>query len=91
MTVWAAVNALTGAVACGIIGYKLLLWHSRFNGIERFGMGLLAGGCILTIAPTLWIDPTPFEEWSGALLRTGLAVYFIGRMLHHPSHDRKAK
>lgn len=81
MNVWAILNALFGIIACVIVTLPLVIWHDRLSSLERIGMGLITAGLLMTVAPTLWDDPTPYEEWAGALLRIGLALYFIGRML----------
>ncbi len=93
MSAWAIVNAVLSSVVFGIVAFKLAVWHDRFNAMERFGMGLLGAGCLLTLGPILSDGPTPFEDWSGSLLRVGCTLYFIGRILRHryPAADRMTR
>lgn len=81
MSYWPYINALASIVAAAIISYKLTCLHGRFNRAEMAGMSLIGAGLILTIGPILSTAPTPFEDWSGTMVRVGLSVYFIGRLL----------
>lgn len=83
MSAWAILNTLFGAVAAAIAAYEMAWLADKFTPAERYGMGLIGAGMILTIAPILWDTPTPFEDWSGALIRVGFAVYSIGRITRH--------
>ncbi len=81
MTVWNLLNAFLSVGIFGIIAYKLLVRRRNFNAYECLGMGLTAAGCIMTVGPILWRDESPFENWAATLMRFGLMVYFIGRMM----------
>lgn len=80
---WTIINVMLSLVVGIIVAVKLALWHWRFNLGERIGMGLLGAGCVLTIGPILVQGGSPYENWSGSLMRFGLAVYFCGRMARH--------
>lgn len=88
MTGWAIFNAVLSVIVFGVLGYKLLVLPDGFSFWERLGMGMIGGGCLLTIGPILWTEPTPYEEWAASLLRVGVAIYFISRMLKHHHANR---
>lgn len=81
--IWISINVVLSIVVGVIIAIKLTVWIDRFNCPERVGMGLLGAGCILTIGPILLAHGSPYENWSGSLMRIGLATYFLGRMCRH--------
>lgn len=83
MSVWALINAVSGALAAAIVAYELAWLANKFTPAERVGMGLVGAGMILTIGPILSVAPTPYEDWSGTLIRIGIAVYSIGRLTRH--------
>lgn len=80
---WPCLNATLGVIVACILVYKLVWRAHRFTWVERLGMGLLGASMILTLGPILSEHPTPFEDWSGTLLRVGCAVYFVGRLTRH--------
>jgi len=84
---WIIINVALSSIVGLIVAVKLGLWHERFNQWERVGLGLLGAGCLMTIGPIMTIG-SPFDNWSGSLLRLGLAIYFAGRMLRHRSELR---
>lgn len=86
---WPIINTIASAAAALIIAYKLICLHQRFNLTARIGMGLIGGGLVLTIGPILSTAPTPFEDWSGTMVRIGLSVYFIGQMLKRRQHSSR--
>lgn len=83
MTAWPIINMTSSLIVAAIVAYKLGWKPDRFSFMERGGMSLVGAGCILTIGPILYVEPTPYEDWSGTLLRIGCAVYFLGRLLKH--------
>ena len=90
MMFWPILNALAGAVAASILAYKLSCLADKFTPLERVGMGLWGGGMILTIGPILSDTPTPFEDWSGFLIRVGSCLYLIGRLTRHRFNNWRA-
>lgn len=83
---WTIINTILSLALSLILVHKLLNWFDNFNRLERFGMGLMAGSVLLTI-PALWLyGPTPFDQWTTALLRLGAVVYFVGRLSRHRRH-----
>lgn len=80
--VFATLNVLASTVIAGIVIFKLTVRVERFTCVERIGMGLAAAGALLTIGPVVH-DPSPFDDWSGVLMRVGMATYFIGRITRH--------
>lgn len=91
MSAWAIINATSGLLAAMIVAYEMAWLPDKFTPAERGGMGLIGAGMILTIAPILSEAPTPYEDWSGTLIRVGFAVYSIGRMTRHRYNNWLAK
>lgn len=89
MMFWTISSAIAGIVAAGIISFKLIVWPDKFNWLERFGMGMIGAGMVLTIAPLFAYAQghgavaTPFDDWGSAWLRIGCCLYFVGRMMRH--------
>lgn len=81
---WAVINIFAGMVVACLVSYLLGAHGQRFNVIERVGLGLMGGGSVLTIGPILTraviIDASPYDDWSGTLLRIGCAVVLLGVM-----------
>lgn len=87
MNPWIILNIVAGIIVAMVLSYKLILHSHRFTLIERFGMAMIGAAMILNVGPLAATtafhcrQPTPFDDWGGALLRVGCAIYFIGRML----------
>lgn len=81
--IWPVINVICGLIVAAILTYKLTALVDRFTATDRAGMALIGAGMILTIGPILSSAPTPYEDWSGTLIRVGCVVYFGGRMLRH--------
>ncbi|HVQ09516.1 MAG TPA: hypothetical protein VMS43_13880 [Allosphingosinicella sp.] len=90
MMFWPVINMIASMIVAGIVTYKLGWRATGFTCMERIGMALTGAGCILSIGPIMWSAQTPFEDWSGTLLRLGCAVYFIGRLLKHRHNNQAA-
>lgn len=90
MNLYPTLNIIASLLVAGILTYKLIWRADRFTCMERVGMGLIGGGSILTVGPLMSLAPTPYEDWSATLMRLGLAVYFIGRMLRHQHRNAAA-
>lgn len=83
---WTIINTVLSLALSLIIVHKLLNWFDNFNRLERAGMGIMAGSVLLTI-PALWLyGPTPFDQWTTALIRLGAVLYFMGRLSRHRRH-----
>lgn len=81
-TVLDTLNVLASLIVAGIITYKLTALSEKFTIVESVGMGLIAAGVVMTIGP-ITFKPSPYDDWSGTVMRVGLAVYFVGRMTRH--------
>lgn len=81
---WAVINIFAGMVVACLVSYLLGAHGHRFNIIERVGMGLMGGGSVLTIGPILTrsilTGASPYDDWSGLLLRVGCAIVLLGVM-----------
>ncbi len=81
---WAIVNIFAGMTVACLVSYLLGAHGDRFNIIERIGLGLMGGGSVLTIGPILThaviIGISPYDDWSGTLLRIGCAIVLLGVM-----------
>lgn len=83
MMVWPILNMTFGLIAAGIIAYRLAGDGEPLTFMERVGFGFVGAGMILTIGPVMFDSPTPFEDWSAALLRFGFVIFLIGQLLRH--------
>lgn len=83
------INFSLSLVIGGILAYKLGWLSQRFSGPEMVGMGFIGAGAILTIGPLLWPGQSPYENWSGTLLRIGLCTYFVGRLIRYDLGRRR--
>lgn len=85
---WPALNACISLIVGLLMAYKLSHQHMHFSLLERIGMGLLGAGCIMTIGPILWPHDSPYENWSGFLMRVGVCLFFVGRVFSHDLRNR---
>lgn len=88
--VFATLNVLASLIIASIVVWKLASKPDSFTPAERYGMGLAAAGAVLTIGPVTF-DGSPFDDWSGVLLRLGMAVYFVGRLTRHRYNNWRAR
>ncbi len=75
-------NAATAIIVFSILSFKLTTQIDNFTPAEAIGMGLIAAGCIMQIAP-ITFKPSPYDGWAGLLMRFGMATYFVGRLIRH--------
>lgn len=72
------------------IAYALLRFGHHMHGVERFGLGLIGGSSLMTLAP-IWGSiervETPFDQWSGVLLTAGMVMFAAGRMFRFVKHE----
>lgn len=89
---WTILNVLSAIVVASIVAFKLGAYPEYFTLGERLGMGAIAAGMLMRIAPivgkNLLGTASPFDDWSVLLLHTGLATYFIARLLRVHRHWR---
>lgn len=88
MTGWIIFNVALSITVFGLLAYELLVMPERLPIWERVGVGILGAGCLLTVAPILFHEPTPFEDWAASLLRVGVAIFFFARMTKHAAANR---
>lgn len=91
MTFWMILNAVLSLIAGGFIAYELLVLPQGFSAWERTGVGLIGAGCVMRVAPILWPQDTPFDNWAGSLLLFGLMIFFIARRRKHYQANVAAK
>ncbi len=79
---FAIINIVSGIIVAGFVSYLLGAYGHRFNWLERIGSSLVGAAMILSIGPLLTRGVTggssPYDDWSGTLLRVGLATFFVG-------------
>lgn len=61
---------------------KLALWHRQFTAVERYGLGMLGAGCLMTLGPIL-MTGSPFDQWAPFLFRIGVLLLMIGHILRY--------
>lgn len=81
-------NAILAFSIIGIIATQLFVNFDEFNDLERFGLGVIGGGMILS-TPALWLPDTPFNSWSFNVARFGVALYLFADFRRR-AHDKKA-
>jgi len=81
-TIFDVINVTAALIVFGILFYKLIALGSKFTWVERVGMGLIAAGAMMLIAP-ITHKPSPFDGWALTLFLVGNAIYLIGRMTRH--------
>lgn len=80
---WPIVNSVCGLIAAATIGYLLAFPPVSFTLWERIGLGLAGAAMILTVGPILSPAPTPYEDWSTAMLRIGIEIFLVFNLLRH--------
>ena len=96
MITWSIVNAVCGAVDGAIIAYELRLYGKYLTLLERWGKATIGAALILTIAPILANGGAPylsragqpFNLWPSFMLRFGIGLLFVGRIIRHRRHER---
>lgn len=66
------------AIAVLVI-YKLFFCFHYFNMCERFGLGMIGAGALMTIPPL--VTEETGADWAVVIFRLGLVVYLVGRIL----------
>lgn len=82
------VNGVLGLIIVGYLVHRLLACPEQYNGKERLGMSLVAGGIVLA-TPALWMQGTPFDGWSFNVARAGIALYVITGGMRRDRHARR--
>lgn len=72
-------TSLTVALLAAV---KLALWHRQFNAVERYGLGILGAGCLMTLGPIL-ATGSPFDQWAPFLFRIGVLLLMIGHIMRY--------
>jgi len=82
-------NAVLSFLLTLIVVYKVTMFRSQANGMERLGLGLMGSGFFLTIPVSLFRNENPFEGWAVTLLRIGVIVFLAGRTLRDYRHKKR--
>lgn len=90
-TWWDALSIVCRVLMATAIPTILFWFHARYSTIERIGMGIAGGCCLLTVSIVIEGDDSPFSDWGGALFALGLSVYWVAKLADHlfvPCRDR---
>lgn len=90
--IWDILNVVLALFITATATFKLVWFYDDFKPTERVGLGIIAGSVLLTVPSLLDTSPTPFDDWSPAALRVGIAFYFVGkaeRLLRHARNNRR--
>lgn len=77
-TALVVINVAIGSLAA----FKLAVWHTWFNAVERYALGLLGAGSVMTIGPIL-ISNGPFDQWAPLLRAAGVLLLMVGHILRY--------
>jgi hypothetical protein len=80
-----AILCIVGSIA----GYHLLTCPEEFNDAERLGVGLFVAGMIMS-TPAVWLDHTPFDDWSLNVGRAGASLFFYA-VVRRRIHDKEVR
>ncbi len=79
---WTLANIIVGLSVAAGISYIMGKYGHLFNKWESTGSIMIAAMMVLTIGPLLsrrgFTGPSPYDDWSGLMLRIGLACLFYG-------------
>lgn len=71
-------------LAAGMIGYLLICHAHLISSLERYGLGLIGGGFIMTIGPVI-SEHSPFDLWAGGIVRLGMMLCIWGWLQRVPT------
>jgi len=85
-------SILRVALAC-VMAYGLYRFDHILNIVERIGMGVLGGMCLMTIFVVMDVKKqgTPFDDWAGLGYVAGMLIFFSGFFYRKMRHDRNNK
>lgn len=80
--IWVIFNVACSVVAACMVCYLLGRHIDLFNMVEGWGIALIGAGAVLTIGPTitkgLVQGVSPYDDWSGMVLRIGVIIMLFG-------------
>lgn len=83
------INVVLSAIAAGLITYTMFAHDDAWISPERIGLGMIGGSVILSIASQLAPAAiNPFAIWYQWVWRTGLILFFSGRLFRLERHAR---
>lgn len=80
--IWHIVLVSANLAVALLATLKLALWHAKLNTLERYGLGLLGAGVVMTTGPVLILEG-PFDQWAPLLFRIGVLVLMTGHVLRY--------
>jgi len=80
---------LRGLVALAMV-IGLHFFREALNYWERLGMGMIAGGALMTLPIIIDLskDGTPFDKWSPSIMSLGILIFFGARMVRIVRHAK---
>lgn len=72
-----------------VVAYHFVTCPEEFNDAERLGVGLFIAGMIMS-TPAIWLDHTPFDDWSLNVGRGG-GLLFLYAVIRRRVHDKEAR
>lgn len=82
-------SALASAGIAATIAWYVAVYYDEISKGERWSLGFVAGGAIMTVGPILIRDGTPYDIWAGLLLRIGLFGFLTARFFRELQTGRK--
>lgn len=80
--IWTTLIVVVSLAVGALAALKLAVWHRWFSTTERYGLGLLGAGSVMTIAPVL-APGSPFDQWAPIMFRIGVLVLMAGHILRY--------
>lgn len=74
-------SALVRLAIAGLVTFKLVWRFHRLGCLERMGLALFGGSSLLTVAPILLRQDTPYDDWTGLTFGLGVALYLLGKLI----------
>lgn len=72
------------------VSWALVRFGEAMNELERLGLGLIGGSSFMTLAPiygAVYRIDTPFDQWSGVILKVGCIVFAVARTVRIYRHE----
>lgn len=86
----ACFNMAVSIILTMMVSWALVRFGEGMIEVERLGLGLIGGSSFMTLAPiygSVYQIETPFDQWSGILLRVGCLIFAIGRVVRIYRHQ----
>ena len=88
MTLLETINAVGRLILTAWVVYKLGNFREMANVVERYGLGLMGAGSLLTVPIIVAKGQNPYEGWAISVLTYGAILFLAGRTWRDSKHSR---